>query len=373
MSRDEDATRVVPRGQKANPGDTGANPGDAPTHSEAFGLPVAIGDAPVQRAPLERLEPGALREPTRRILRKSDGSVELLDGPQVSLQAAANEAEGPALMGAELTGLDTQEPAFGTGPLPLQEEDPTSIDGAPPRVAVAGEAKSSSVRAPMVSLGRVKAAGIPPLPPAVQRIINTLDARLSWLPGWLGWVLATLFFVVVTLMVLLGGGGGVPEEELTAFFEHAHGGQYQDAEEVLESMDPSVALEGQLRTYLGDRRRAEGRRLVKQADRQFRNKNYQQALSDAQRAHALEPDPDALYLVAESLRYLDDAEAADAYGRFVQEFSDDKRVDDAMFWRAARLEKAGDKDAAKALYEQILAQPKSNFKRSAARRLKALE
>src|SRR5690606_2380837 len=109
-----------------------------------------------------------------------------------------------------------------------------------------------------------------------------------------------------------------------------------------------------------------------QANRHLRNKNHEQALADARRANELQPDADALFLVAESLRHLERAEASDAYQSFMQTYPEDDRQDAAMYWRATRLEKSGDIPSARALYQSVADMPKSSYKKSALRRLKGL-
>jgi TolA-binding protein len=96
--------------------------------------------------------------------------------------------------------------------------------------------------------------------------------------------------------------------------------------------------------------------------------NYKEALAISKRL----PQPldgDAAFMTCDSQRQTGAPAALDCYLEFAKSYPTHHRVDDAQFWAADLYTSQGKAKEARALYEKVAANEKSNFRTSAAKRL----
>jgi hypothetical protein len=183
--------------------------------------------------------------------------------------------------------------------------------------------------------------------------------------------------IVVVALLLFRGPGGVPPEALLAFHEHLTAGQLEAAEALVEEHGDSIPdeLRAIADNAIGDLRDREVAATLVGAKKALARKKYADAVANARAAlevHAT--NADGLFVAGESLRLLGRLlEAAGYYATLIDEHPDDPRVDDAMFWRGEALLTQGKQLEARPLFERVIAIEKSNFARSAARRIEQID
>jgi TolA-binding protein len=164
---------------------------------------------------------------------------------------------------------------------------------------------------------------------------------------------------------------------LQAFHTHLRNARLVEATAALTEIERTGELSSEVvGRYKAELATAQGQLAAQErqkTEQEFRAGRFQAAVEAAGRAAALEPlDADTLFLQAEALRRASGlTEAADIYAALIARFPADPRVDDALYWLAEQRLAAGRRDDARAFYERIIADfPKSNFRKSARRRLR---
>jgi tetratricopeptide (TPR) repeat protein len=106
----------------------------------------------------------------------------------------------------------------------------------------------------------------------------------------------------------------------------------------------------------------------------FREGRYAEITDAVEQAAALDPsDAPTAFAVAESYRLTGRLDEAGPFYRVVIDAPQAGRLeDDAVFWRAEALYLNGELTEASALYERVVGLPRSNFVKSAKRRLETL-
>lgn len=213
---------------------------------------------------------------------------------------------------------------------------------------------------------------------------GTRDRTRRSLPmSWLVAAAAGLVLVVLTAILFSGSGGGVSSEALQRYHRHLSQRDFAGAEKLVMELEAAgdipVVLAATMRQEITDKRDTERDQALAEGRRQFARKKYDIALESYRQAEKIGgSSPSINFNIAECHRKLGQGlEAADFYGRVIEELgdnNDDKRLDDALFWAADYLAKAGETTEARSLLERIVNDmPKSNFKRSASRALETLE
>ncbi len=178
-------------------------------------------------------------------------------------------------------------------------------------------------------------------------------------------VLATLAF-----LISLSGDGGIDPDLLGTFLQQVQQKDFTGASISLSELEAPEALHGQLLDSLN---RSKNRSIdsdKRKAKERYRQKKFGEALVFAQAVAKIAPSADMEYIVAESLRHMGrTGPALTAYGVFTERYPTDKRYDDALYWQAESAFTQGQVEQAKSLWGKILSLDKSNFKRSAQRRI----
>jgi len=186
------------------------------------------------------------------------------------------------------------------------------------------------------------------------------------------WSAAAALLLVAVVLAVTRGGGGLDAEALARFYGHAEAEEFAQANIEIQNLAAPEAVDAALRDHVDRLERLAVRKLRKQANKSFKAKQWVETLQAAQAAAEIEADGDMLFLIAETLRLSEDPASGEAYDQYLATFPKHGLRDDGLFWRAESLAAIGEKARALELFNEIVGMPKSNFKRSAARRIEEL-
>jgi TolA-binding protein len=259
-------------------------------------------------------------------------------------------------------------------------------DARPPSAA-GGTAPAGSTRLPLAARGRAlgrRASGrARELAAATAAQVKKLGSRVA--STWRGlsrrtktaMAAGSATVVVVAVIVAIVASSNDTEERLlraVALIDQAKLGQAEGMLDALERDGIEVELLAGHRERIAEVRARQAAERIETLVADFDAKRYDAVLASvSDTGDAYKTDARVCFAIAESYRLSGQPASADTYWRwFIERWPENVRIDDAMFWRAEHLAVSGEPEEAAALFERIVRTPKSNFKRSARKRLRAL-